>query len=196
MEAFERLHGVLEVIQSVGVGCHYWTRERGVPADQLVELGLATSIKTRVPACEEHGCHLLETCRQRALFAERGPGRAGRKVRLTEEGLAAAGSTAALAAHVAELPLARRVLDVLAEAGCPLSPFDLYWRLLEPELDELAATGQPTLPRLSRPGVSFTLDMLRSAGAVEEGPEGGLVWLNSSVMGPPAARDAPVMPNL
>jgi hypothetical protein len=179
MEAFERLRGVLEVIQGVGVGCHYWTRERGVPADQLVELGLATSIRTRVPPCEEHGCHLLETCRQRILFAERGPGRAGRKVRLTEEGRAAAGSTAALAAHVAELPLARRVLDVLAEAGRPLSWFELYWRLLEPELDELAATGQPALPRLSRSGVRFALDMLRSAGAVDEGQGGGLVWLNA-----------------
>ena len=174
-DAFERLRAVLDRANAVGVGCHYWSQpEYGVPAEQLAELGLAKPINARIPTCEDHGCHLLQTCRHRVMFAEAQPGRAGRKFRLTSEGTSAAESTAELAARIGELPLARRILEAVADTG-PLSGFTLYWRLLEPELAELAETGQLPAPRLSRPAVRFYLDLLIDAGRLREDPEDGTI---------------------
>jgi hypothetical protein len=165
MEGFARLRLALKRANAVGVGCHYWSlAEYGAPVEQLELLGLAKSIKARVPTCEDHGCHLLETCRHRIVFAEARPGRSGRKFRLTPEGVAAIDSPAEIAARVAELPLARRILDMVAASPEPITGFDLYWRLLEPELDELARTGEPAVHKLTRPAVRFYLDLLIASG--------------------------------
>ena len=167
-DGFDRLRMVLKRTAAVGIGCRHWSLpEYGVPIEHLELLGLASAIKSRIPTCEEHGCHLIESCGQRALFADQGPGRAGRKFRLTPLGVDTIASTAELAARVADFPLARRILDTLSETS-PLTPFALYWRLLEPELEELAATGQPPVPPLSRPAVRFYLDLLLAAGNVCE----------------------------
>ena len=175
MDAFERLRRVLERANAVGVGCHYWSLpEYGVPTEQVVELGLARPINTRIPTCEDHGCHLLATCRHRATFADAQPGRAGRKFRLTPEGVRAAESTRELADRLCEVPLARRILEAVSVAGA-LSPFALYWRLLEPELDELAETSQRPAARLSRPALRLYLDLLIAAGSLREDPAEGTV---------------------
>lgn len=177
-DSFERLHLVLRRASAVGVGCQYWSAvEYGVPAAQLKELGLARLIGANVPTCEDHGCHLIDTCRHRVVFAEKRPGIANRKFRLTPEGVGAAESTAALAARLADVPLARRILDVLAEAGEgeTLSGFDLYWRLLPPELDDLIESGQATGRRVSRPAVRFYLDLLIATGWLREDPLEGTI---------------------
>ena len=167
-DGFERLRLVLARAHAVGVGCHHWSLpEYGVPIEHLDLLGLAKAVRQRIPACEEHGCHLIESCRHRSLFADQGPGRGGRKFRLTPLGVETIDSTVELAERVGELPLARRILDVLSVAG-PQTPFALYWRLLEPELQELAETGQPPVPPLSRPAVRFYLDLLLAAGWLRE----------------------------
>ena len=174
-DAFERLRAVLDRANAVGVGCHYWSQpEYGVPAEQLAELGLAKPINARIPTCEDHGCHLIQSCRHRVIFAEARPGRTGRKFRLTPEGARAAASTAELAARIREVPPARRILDAVSEAG-PLSGFALYWRLLEPELDELARTGQRPDPPLGHPTVRLYLDLLIAAGWLREDPEDGTI---------------------
>ena len=168
-DGFERLRMVLRRASAVGVGCHYWcVPEFGVPVEHLEVLGLAKPIKTQVPKCEDHGCHLLDACRHRTMFADKAPGIAGRKFRLTPAGIDAAESTAELAAQIRERPLARRILDAVAAAPEPLTGFALYWRLLEPELDEQAEMGQPPVPPLSRPAVRFYLDLLLAAGHVRE----------------------------
>lgn len=175
MDAFERLRGVLARANAVGVGCHYWSLpEYGVPTEQVVELGLARPINTRIPTCEDHGCHLLATCRHRATFADAQPGRAGRKFRLAPEGVRAAESTAGLADRLCEAPLARRVLEAVSVAGA-LSPLALYWWLLEPELEELAETGERPAARLSRPALRLYLDLLIAAGWLREDPAEGTV---------------------
>lgn len=174
LNGFERLRLALRRARGLGVGCHYWSHaEYGVPAEHLQVLGLAKLVHSRIPTCEEHGCHLLETCRQRVLFADKGPGRGGRKFRLTPEGVRAADSTAELATRVRNLPLARRILEAVPpEHG--ISPFALYWCLLEPDLDELAQTGQHGVPRLSRPSVRFYLELLIAAGWLREEADGTL----------------------
>ena len=178
MDGFERLRMVLERAEAVGVGCHYWSLpEYGVPIEHLELLGLARPVRQRIPACEEHGCHLLDSWRHRAVFADQVPGRAGRKFRLTPLGVGTIDSTAELAERVAELPLARRILDVLSDAG-PLTGFALYWRLLEPELAELAETGQLPVPPPSRPAVRFYLDLLLAAGRVREDPRDGTLHVS------------------
>ena len=175
-DGFERLRMVLRRASAVGVGCHYWcVPEYGVPVEHLEVLGLAKPIKTQVPKCEYPGCNLLDACRHRTMFADKAPGIAGRKFRLTPVGIGAAESTAELAAQIGERPLARRILDAVAAAPEPLTGFGLYWRLLEPELEELAATGEEPVPRLSRPAVRFYLDLLIAAGWLREDPADGLI---------------------
>jgi hypothetical protein len=182
LDAFGRLRAALASAvaggASDGVGCHYWTRStHGVPADQLEVLGLATLIKTRIPACETHGCLIIATCKERVTFAENLPGRSRRKFRLTPLGVQATAEPSVLAAQIAEQPLARQILDLLAEDDPPAGWLDLYWRLLEPELAALAETGLRPDPPLTRPAVRFYLDLLVSAGLVSEDAEAGTVWL-------------------
>ena len=173
LDAFSRLRAALASAlpgsHSGGVGCHYWTRPTlGVPVEQLEALGLVRIIRQRVPACEEHGCALLLTCRERSVFAERGPGIGRRKFRLTPLGSRAAVDASILAERIAEEPLARRILELLDGAARPTSWLELYWRLLEPELVELEETGQRQASPLSRPAVRFHLDLLVAAGLVLE----------------------------
>lgn len=159
-----------------GVGCHYWTRPTlGVPVDQLEGLGLVRIIRQRVPTCEEHGCALLLTCRERVVFAERGPGIGRRKFRLTPMGSQAVADPSVLAGQIAEQPLARRILEVLEGAPRRTSWLELYWRLLEPELVELEETGHRPAAPLSRPAVRFHLDLLVAAGLVLEDAASGEV---------------------
>ena len=180
LDAFGRLRAALASAlpggHSGGVGCHYWTRPTlGVPADQLEALGLVRIIRQRVPACEEHGCALLLTCKERVVFAERGAGIGRRKFRLTPLGSQAAHDPAILAEQIAEQPLARRILDLLGGAAPPTSWLELYWRLLEPELAVLEETGQRQASPLSRPAVRFHLELLVAAGLIVERPELGQV---------------------
>ena len=164
--------------ESGGIGCHFWTNSQyGVPVDQLHLLGLVVPIKTRIPLCEEHGCALLETCPQRAIFAQKQPGRASLKFRLTEPGSRAAVEPHLVAEQLAEQPIPSLILAALAEAGGPLNWLTLYWRLLEPELSALAETGQRPIPPLSRPAVRFYLDLLVAVGLLVEDPAAGLVSL-------------------
>jgi hypothetical protein len=162
---------------SGGVGCHYWTRPTlDVPADQLEALGLVRIIRSRVPVCEEHGCAIIATCNERTVFAERGPGIGRRKFRLTQLGTRAAAEPSVLAEQVAQQPLARRILEAVQEASEPTSWFELYWRLLQPELDVLETTGLRPTPPLSRSAVRFYLDLLVTAGLVAEEATSGVVW--------------------
>jgi hypothetical protein len=173
-DGFVRVRQVLRRAQASGVGCHYWSvPEYGTPVEHLELLGLAKTVKSRIPACEDHGCHLLESCRHRAVFAEARAGRSGRKFRLTALGVETIDSPAGLAERVAELPLARQILELVRSASEPLSAFTLYWRLLEPELEELAETGQIPTPKLTRASVRFYLDLLVEAGWLVEDREAG-----------------------
>lgn len=173
-DGFVRVRQALRRAQASGVGCHYWSvPEYGAPIEHLELLGLAKTIKSRIPACEDHGCHLLESCRHRAIFAEAQAGRSGRKFQLTALGVETIESPSRLAERVAELPLARQILDLVRSAPEPLGPFTLYWRLLEPELEELAETGQLPTPKLTRASVRFYLDLLVEAGWLAEDGEAG-----------------------
>lgn len=180
LDAFSRLQAALSSAlpggHSGGVGCHYWTRPTlGVPVDQLEGLGLVRMIRQRIPTCEEHGCALLLTCKERAVFAERGPGIGRRKFRLTPLGSQAAIEPSILAEQIAEQPLARRILERLAGAAGPTSWLVLYWELLGPGLAELEETGQRPGAPLTRPAVRFHLDLLVAAGLLVEQPRLGLV---------------------
>jgi hypothetical protein len=180
LDAFGRLGAALASAlpdgHSGGVGCHFWTRPMlGVPADQLEALGLVRIIRQRVPTCEEHGCALMLTCKERVVFAERGPGIGRRKFRLTPLGSQAAADPAILAQQIAEQPLARHILEMLDGTERPTSWLELYWCLLEPELAELEETGQRQGAPLSRPVVRFQLDLLEAAGLIVDGPELGQV---------------------
>jgi hypothetical protein len=181
LDAFGRLQAALASARpdgpSGGVGCHYWTRPTlGVPADQLELLGLVRIIRSRVPTCEEHGCAIIATCTERRVFAERGPGIGRRKFRLTPLGTRAAAEPSVLAEQIAEQPLARRILEAVREASEPTSWFELYWRLLQPELDVLEASGLRPTPPVSRAAVRFYLDLLVTAGLISEDATSGVVW--------------------
>ena len=137
-DAFGRLRAALASAVAGGpfggVGCHYWTRPTlGVPADQLEALGLVRIITRGVPTCEGHDCPIIATCKERVVFAERKPGIGRRKFRLTPLGMQAAADATILAEQIAEQPLARRILDLLAGTPDRTSWLDLYWRLLQPE---------------------------------------------------------------
>ncbi len=208
LDAFGRLRAALASAVSGGpfggVGCHYWTRPTlGVPADQLEVLGLVRIIRSRVPTCEEHGCAIIASCKERVVFAERGPGIGRRKFRLTPLGTQAAAEPAVLAEQIAEQPLARRILDALAGAPGGTSWPELYWRLLQPELDVLNETGQRTAPPLTRSAVRFYLDLLVAAGLASEDGVAGTVWLGRGTRGegrvkatrsPLAPRPSPLVP--
>jgi hypothetical protein len=186
LDAFGRLRAALASAvsggASGGVGCHFWTRPTlGVPADQLEVLGLVRIIRQRVPICEEHGCAIIATCKERIVFAERGPGIGRRKFRLTPLGAQAAAEPSVLAAQIAEQPLARRILDALVDAHGRTSWLELYWRLLQSELDALAETGLRPAPPLSRSAVRFYLDLLVAAGLLSEDADTGTVWLTPVV---------------
>lgn len=189
LDAFGRLQAALasalEGGDFGGIGCHYWTRPAlGVPVEQLEGLGLVRVIRTSVPRCEDHGCAIIDTCAERVTFAERKPGIGRRKFRLTALGAQAAADASILAERIAEQPLARQILDVLTEAAGPVSWPDLYWRLLQPELTELEATGQRLAAPLTRPAVRFYLDLLVTAGLVAEDAAAGTLWLPSTTHAP------------
>jgi hypothetical protein len=180
LDAFGRLRAALSSAvaggESSGIGCHFWTRRtHGVPVEQLESLGLVTLIKTRIPVCEAHGCAIIATCSERITFAEGLPGRANRKFRLTVLGTQAAIESSILVEQIAEQPLARQILDLLAAHGASLGWLDLYWRLLEPEFADLEETGQRPTPPLSRSAVRFYLDLLVTAGLLAEDSIAGTV---------------------
>lgn len=180
--AFVRLRAALVSADaggdSGGIGCDFWTRPTlGVPVDELEALGLVKTIQTRVPLCEEHGCAVIATCPARVIFAEKQAGRAGRKFRLTALGIGIAGEPTRLADRLSEQPVAGRILAALAEAGGPLGWMELYWRLLEPELETLAETGHRPAPALSRAAVRFYLDLSIAAGLLLEDSVAQEVWL-------------------
>ena len=185
LDAFGRLRAALASAlpggPSGGVGCHYWTRPTlGVPADQLEVLGLVKTITTRIPVCESHGCAIIATCTERITFADSKPGRSRRKFRLTPLGTSAAAERSVLAEQIAKQPLARRILEAVREASEPTSWFELYWRLLQPELDVLEASGLRPTPPVSRAAVRFYLDLLVTAGLISEDATSGVVWSPAS----------------
>jgi hypothetical protein len=160
-----RIHAVLSLADSHGVGCHYWSEsEYGVPVAQLEALGLASTIGTGIPRCELHGCHIIETCAFRVIFAEARSGRAGRKFTVSERGLEVMLAPERLATAIDSYPLAQRIRSTLA-AG-PLSWLELYWRLLEPDLAAIA--NGKHCPRPTRREVRFCLDLMIAAGLVAE----------------------------
>jgi hypothetical protein len=177
-DALERLRAALASAEAAGVGCHFWSQPTlGVPVDQLEALGLVQTIKTRIPLCEDHGCAIIETCAERIRFAPGHPGRAGWKFRLTTSGREAIADPRLIAARLVEQPAPAQILKVLAEVEAPLGWLDLYWRLLAPELEALAETGQRPMPPLSRPAVRFFLDLLIATGLLTEDAGAGLVRL-------------------
>lgn len=162
-----------------GIGCHFWIHPTlGIAVEQLEALGLVRTIRQRIPACEEHGCALLDACAWQRVFAEKQPGRSGRKFMLTALGSHALERPTVLAERVAEQPIARRILEVVREAGGALGWPELYWRLLEPELAELDDPPE-TRParRVDRAAVRFYLDLLVGAGLLTEDRAAGTVAL-------------------
>ncbi len=166
-----RIRAALGRAQAHGVGCDVWSaREYGLNAEHLEALGVVARIKTRVPTCEDHGCAWLDTCEQRPLFAAGGPGRGGRKFKLTILGERTVRDPDAVLASVESLPLSDRILGTLRAADEALSPFDLYWRLCEPELAALAGDGTRPSPPITRRFVRFHVDLLIAVGLVTEDP--------------------------
>jgi hypothetical protein len=171
----ERIAAALRRAQGYGFGCDVWAAsEYGLTVAQLVALEVVVPVKTKIPACEDHGCDWIAACAHRALFADRGPGRAGRKFTLTLRGERAVEDPDALLAWVESLPLSERIVQALATADGPLSPFELYWRLLEPQLATLDAGEKPDDLPLTRPFVRFHLDLLLAVGLVREADDGSL----------------------
>ena len=156
-----------------GVGCEHWTLpDHGVPVALLEALGYARPIRQRIPRCSEHGCSYLGVCAQQVVFEEGQEGRAGRKFRLTAEGLAAAADPRRLAAAVAALPLAEALLAALA-AG-ERTVFELTWALVEPRLAALAAGEEPA-PLPSRAHLRAALELLAEQGLVALDRTAGVV---------------------
>jgi hypothetical protein len=178
----ERLRHALASAEASGVGCHYWTQPTlGVPVDQLAAFGLVQTIKQRIPLCEDHACPIVETCAERAIFAEARPGRAGLKFRLTELGRQASADPALIVANLTQQPVPARILTLLTDAGQPMSSLDLYWRLLAPELETLAETGQRPTPPLSRPAARLFLDLLIAADLLVEDIQAGTLTVPSEI---------------
>src|SRR3954470_10258438 len=117
-----------------GIGCHYRLRaEGGLGVGLLAALGLVRPIRQRIPDCQEHACPLRADCRFARLFAEGTAGRSGKKYRLAPLGEGALRDATILrqiGEATRELPLARRVLAALSEAGGPLTIFALNTALL------------------------------------------------------------------
>ncbi len=171
----ERIRAALRRAEAHGIGCDVWSSaEYGVTAEHLESLRVVALIKTRVPTCEDHGCAWIATCEHRANFAAGGPGRGGRKFKLTILGERTVRDPDAVLASVESLPLSDRIVEALSDG--PLSPFELYWRLCEPELATLAADGSRPSPPITRRFVRFHLDLLGAVGLVDEDVAAGTVW--------------------
>ena len=176
--AVDRIRAALRRAEAHGIGCDVWSvAEYGVSAEHLEALSVVVRIKQRIPTCEDHGCAWIETCEHRALFADGGPGRGGRKFKLTVLGERTVRDPEAVLASVQSLPLSDRIAEALGAVDGPLSPFDLYWRLCEPELAALAVDGMRPSPPITRRFVRFHLDLLTAVGLVAEDPAGGSVRL-------------------
>jgi hypothetical protein len=174
MTRLESLHQTLVAVGE-GVGCEHWTvPDHGLPVALLQALGYARPIGTRVPRCSEHECRYLGACPQQVVFEEGRAGRAGRKFRLTPEGLAAAREPARLRGAVYAVPLAEAVLAALAAGECTI--FELTWTLIEPSLAALDGdTDAPEPP--ARVYLRATLDLLAADGRVDYDEGAGLVRL-------------------
>jgi hypothetical protein len=169
-----------------GVGCEHWTLpDHDLPVALLEALGLARPIRQRVPRCTEHGCHYLNACARQVVFEEGREGRAGRKFRLTAEGLALAGDPARALPAPDTLPLAEAILALLA-AG-ERTVFELVWALVEPALAGLAAGEEPPPPP-SRAYLRATLSLLADHGYVEVDAADGRLRLVGSA--PAATAEA------
>lgn len=160
-----------------GIGCHFRLRaEVGLGTDLLAGLGLVRPIRQRIPACSEHACPLREGCRHAAIFAEARAGRSGKKFRLTPLGERALDHDhilAQVAAAVGDLPLARRVLAILADG--PRSVFALNSALLDQSLAALLADGEFGETAFERGDLAATLALLTGLGAVRD--DGGTLAL-------------------
>ena len=153
-----------------GIGCHYRLRaEVGLGVGVLAALGLVKPIRQRIPDCSEHACPLRADCRFARLFAEGAVGRSGKKYRLAPLGEGALRDTAILrqvAGATRDLPLARRVLAALAEAGRPLTIFALNTILLDQSLAALAANGESGEAAFDRGDLAGLLRLLAAIGAI------------------------------
>lgn len=193
MVVVERADAIREALAAVGtgVGCHYRLRaEHGLTVELLDRLGTIKPIRQRIPTCDEHPCPLRDGCRHAPTFADgqgsRAGGRSGKKFRLAPAGLALLEDAAVarqIDAAVAELPLSRRVLAALTDAGGALTVFALNAALLEESLAALLAEGEPGEASFTRGDLAATLALLDARGLVTSA--GHQVRLAAQ---PPAAR--------
>jgi hypothetical protein len=179
-----RSAALYQVLAAVGdgVGCEHWTvPDYGVPVALLVDLGLASPIKTRVPCCAEHGCRYLGRCAYEAEFEPAGAAasstapsparapRAGRKFRLTAAGHRALTAPLDLAAALAALPLTDLLLAELA--GGERTLFALVGALVERVRQAIAAGAAPEAARVpTRPYLRAVLELLVEQGVLEWDP--------------------------
>lgn len=156
-----------------GIACrHYYEPRTGVHFDLLAKLGLVIPIKTRVPACDAHGCPLLGQCEHELDFAPGATSRqpkGNRKFRRAPQGAAVADDVALLEQLLAAHPLAELVADALQEGR--VSVFSLAQLLLERELAalDIGNAGEEVFRRRE---VGAYLRLLESLGWVRFEDEG------------------------
>ncbi len=123
----DRIQAALGRARERGIGCQFWLEpEFNLSLGVLVQAGLVSPIRQRVPPCHEHGCHLLGRCPEEQRFqrsedADRPEGIAGKKFKLTERGNNLVDNAGDpwdfLRNAIAESPLCVAVLQIMAEKG-------------------------------------------------------------------------------
>jgi hypothetical protein len=174
-----------------GVACrHYHEPRTGIDFDLLASFGLLNPIKTRIPACADHGCPLLGQCQHQADFD---PGanprmpKGNRKFRRAPEGAAVAVDAGLLARLASEHRLAGLVASALRDGKASI--FALAEALLELDLAQLEAEGASE-PAVRRRELGAYLRLLEALGWLRFDDDG----LTVRAFWPPADRVSPRRP--
>lgn len=151
-----------------GVACrHYHEPRTGIDFDLLASFGLLNPIKTRIPACADHGCPLLGQCEYQADFDHGANPRlpkGNRKFRRAPEGMAVAVDAGLLARLASEHRLAGLVASALRDGKA--SVFALAEALLDLDLAQLEAEGVSE-PVVRRRELGAYLQLLETLGWVQ-----------------------------
>jgi len=174
-----------------GVACrHYHEPRTGIDFDLLASFGLLNPIKTRIPACADHGCPLLGQCQHQADFD---PGanprmpKGNRKFRRAPEGAAVAVDAGLLARLACEHRLAGLVASALRDGKASI--FALAEALLELDLAQVEREGAAD-PAVRRRELGAYLRLLEALGWLRFDDDG----LTVRAFWPPADRVSPWWP--